>query len=701
MELAIILALDVLNGAASLVLLCLGLAIIFGMMKIINLAHGEFVMLGAYATVISANAGVNIWIAMLVVAPVFVGLVGIVVERCLIRFLYGRLVDTMLATWGLSLFIVGLVTTIYGNTIKGVPTPLGGFSIGEYKSSYYTLFLVAAALIMLALIFGMLRYTGADTTLSLSMGGADNTLQGSQTIPRSFLGNPAQAYTFPDTNKNSTVYVTLSGDHAFNDDLQLSGNLYYRHFRNTNLSSNVSEDFGSIGVDGTANTVQSNNALSIISTDSYGGSLQLTRTSTIAGMENQLVVGAAADFANSGYTQATQEAFFTDARASVGLGGFTQTTNAKTRNANLGVYFNDTLSLSKQWTLTLAGRYNWARAVINDASGTQPLLDGNHTFSRFNPAIGFTYSPGRLYTFYGDYSESNRAPTSIELGCADPDFPCNLPNALVSDPPLDQVVSRTVEAGIRSRLEGRLQWSAGFFRGQNSNDLLFIASEQTGFGYFTNFGKTIRKGIEASIDYQRHPFDLSADYTFLTATYGSSGEVDGSINSSNNAAQDGFKGLEGDITISPGNHLPQTPQHIFKFNADYKPTSKAAVLFNITSASGTFARGNENNRHKPDGTYYLGVGSTDAYAIANLGARYQLTQNLQLFVQMNNLFNNHYATAAQLGATPYDANGVFTPRPFPSVQYDGDTQYPLRNTTFLSPGAPFTVFGGLRISFHL
>ena len=151
MELVIILALDVLNGAASLVLLCLGLAIIFGMMKIINLAHGEFVMLGAYATVISANAGVNIWIAMLIVAPVFVGLVGIIVERCLIRFLYGRLVDTMLATWGLSLFIVGLVTTIYGNTIKGVPTPLGGFSIGEYKSSYYTVFLVAVALIMLAI----------------------------------------------------------------------------------------------------------------------------------------------------------------------------------------------------------------------------------------------------------------------------------------------------------------------------------------------------------------------------------------------------------------------------------------------------------------------------------------------------------------------------------------------------------------------
>jgi len=159
MELAAILTLDVLNGVASLILLCTGLAIIFGMMRIINLAHGEFLMLGAYATVVSANAGVNIWVAMLVVAPLFVGAVSLVVERCLIRFLYGRLVDTMLATWGLSLFIVGLVTTIYGNTIQGVPTPLGGFSIGAYRSSLYTLFLVAMAALLLAAVWAVLRYT--------------------------------------------------------------------------------------------------------------------------------------------------------------------------------------------------------------------------------------------------------------------------------------------------------------------------------------------------------------------------------------------------------------------------------------------------------------------------------------------------------------------------------------------------------------
>jgi branched-subunit amino acid ABC-type transport system permease component len=159
MELAIVLGLNAVNGAASLILLCLGLAVIFGMMRIINLAHGEFVMLGAYATVISADAGLDIWIAMLVVAPVFVGLVGLVVERCLIRFLYGRLVDTMLATWGLSLFFIGLVTTHYGNTIKGVPTPLGGFAIGQYSASYYTLFLFGMAVLALGLVFVLLRYT--------------------------------------------------------------------------------------------------------------------------------------------------------------------------------------------------------------------------------------------------------------------------------------------------------------------------------------------------------------------------------------------------------------------------------------------------------------------------------------------------------------------------------------------------------------
>lgn len=159
MDIYIILGLNVLNGVASLFLLCVGLAIIFGMMKIVNLAHGEFIMLGAYATVIATNAGVNLWISMLVISPLFVGLVGLVIERLLIRYLYDRLIDSMLATWGLGLLITGIITTIFGNTIKGVQTPLGSFEVNSYSSSFYNLFIFAMALVVMALVFAVMRFT--------------------------------------------------------------------------------------------------------------------------------------------------------------------------------------------------------------------------------------------------------------------------------------------------------------------------------------------------------------------------------------------------------------------------------------------------------------------------------------------------------------------------------------------------------------
>jgi urea transport system permease protein len=150
---------NVLVSIASLLLLSLGLGVIFGLMKIINLAHGEFLMLGAYTTVLTTNAGLNIWLAMLVVSPAFVGLVGLLVERAFIRFLYGRMIDTMLATWGLSLFLIGLTTTIFGNTVKGISAPLGGFDIGEYHTSVYGLVIIAIALLAVAGVWFGLRFT--------------------------------------------------------------------------------------------------------------------------------------------------------------------------------------------------------------------------------------------------------------------------------------------------------------------------------------------------------------------------------------------------------------------------------------------------------------------------------------------------------------------------------------------------------------
>ena len=159
LDYVVILLLQIGSAIASLVLLSIGLAVIFGMMRVINLAHGEFLMLGGYAAITAHNKGVNLWIAMLVVAPLTVGLFGAVVERLVIRHLYGRLIDTMLATWGLSLAMIGFVTVVFGNTVSGISAPLGSLSIGGYRTGRYEIFLIGVAALLLVAGLLVLRYT--------------------------------------------------------------------------------------------------------------------------------------------------------------------------------------------------------------------------------------------------------------------------------------------------------------------------------------------------------------------------------------------------------------------------------------------------------------------------------------------------------------------------------------------------------------
>ena len=159
MDLSVVILVEMLYAVASLILISAGLAVVLGMMKVINLAHGEFMMMGGYATITAVNLGVNVFFAMLVVAPIVVGLIGLAVERLVIRHLYGRLVDTMLATWGLSLFFIGLATMIFGNTTTGISTPIPGFAIGNYQINGYNFFIIVTAALLLAAMLFVLKAT--------------------------------------------------------------------------------------------------------------------------------------------------------------------------------------------------------------------------------------------------------------------------------------------------------------------------------------------------------------------------------------------------------------------------------------------------------------------------------------------------------------------------------------------------------------
>jgi outer membrane receptor protein involved in Fe transport len=509
--------------------------------------------------------------------------------------------------------------------------------------------------------FGKLRYVDADTTLSISAGGADNALQGTQTIPRSFLDNRAQAYTYPDLNRNSAAYVTLSGDHAFNDQVQLSGGVHYRHYRNTNTSSNVNDDFGSVDDSGAVDTVQGTNDRSTITTDSYGAALQLTLLGKLAGMDEQFVMGASADLATSGFEQASQQAAFTDARATVGVGNFTQTTRARTRNANYGVYFDNTLALTQQWALTLAGRYDWSRAAIEDVSGQQPLLTARHTFSRFNPAVGVTWNPVPGFTAYATYNEGMRSPTAIELACADPAAPCAA----------ERLSRRSgAQAGDREDLRVRRARPRGpgddVERGglpHHARRRYPVHQQQRRRQHARLFPER-RQYAAARRRAGRHtrlgPVGIGASYSYVDARYRSTWTESSASNSSADA--------RGNIVVHSGDRIPGIPASTVKLRLDFAATPKWNIGTNLTYRGGVFARGDENNQDAN--------GTIPGYFLIDLDTTWQATKHLQLFASVTNLLDKRYANFGTLGRNFF--NG-------PNHSFDGLNPV---NEQFVGPGAP-------------
>lgn len=513
--------------------------------------------------------------------------------------------------------------------------------------------------------FGKVGWQDDKTDLDLSLTLADNILEGTQTLPMSFLDNIRQAYTFPDRNTNKLTFLAAKGSRFLTDDILIGGNIYYRKFNNDNFSSNVNAGFDPI-----TDPLQATNDRSLIDQDSFGLGLQLTVLGRIAERENRFSLGASADVGKARFSQEEQDAAFTTERGTVGTSGFVQETDALTRNRYYGLFFTDTLNLNKEWALTVSARYNRATVKIEDLTGLTPELNGEHSFARFNPAAGINFAPGEWLTAYATYNEGMRAPTPIELACADPAAPCKLPNNFLSDPPLKTIVSRTVEAGLRGKAPRDTIWSAAIYRTELADDIQFISSggAVTNAGYFQNVGRTLRHGLELAMNTKWHPLTASVRYSYVKATF----ESPFKLNSPDNSMAD----VTGAIQVQPGNRMAGIPQHSLKLRLQFDFGDQASIGTNVIYSSSVFARGDENNQDVN--------GRVPGYAVVNLDGRRSIAKGLELFARVTNLFDKRYSNFGLLG------QNFFTG---PGHTFDGTN--PVREQ-FRGPGTPRGTWVGLR-----
>ncbi len=520
------------------------------------------------------------------------------------------------------------------------------------------------------------------------------------TLGASYLGNngatPTQildagwgtAFTTPDNQRNSVAAVDLRGSHDIDDETSVQGNAYFRHLRTAVANGNTSDfqdcagGLGGFLCDNSGAQLFSLNGAPIptpagsigqindvlTQTDSVGASAQLSRQATLFGMTNTTIAGVSVDAGHTAYTSSTVMGSFNAQRTVVPngytLGGSSNFTSLRADNTYGGLYATDTLSLTNSLDLTLAGRYNAAEIRLLDQNGT--ALNGDHAYFRFNPSAGLAWKLTAQVTAFTNYSEANRVPTPAELECANPALPCTVPNAFAGDPPLKQVVARSVEAGARGRipLSGKdvINWSAAGFYSNNQNDIIFVtAPAQLTSGFFQNAGYTQRVGLETNIDGRHGAFSWFAGYSLVRATFESAFAINTPSNPSADAA--------GNIYVRPGDVMPGIPMHSFKAGASYDVTSQWTVGGDMVAQSGVFLQGDEANLQA----------KTAPFAVFNAETDYHLTSYATAYLRANNLFNTKYATA-----------GIYS---------DGSQfGYPATDR-FLTPAAPFNVWAGMRMTF--
>jgi iron complex outermembrane recepter protein len=559
-------------------------------------------------------------------------------------------------------------------------------------------------------VYADLGARGDQTEFHVTFTGADNFFNGTAATPVQMLNQDwSSIYTNPQTTHNQLAFLTASATWRPSDTWTYQAITYIRHFSQSHVDGNGTNadndpsDCASAtpptptptlcfpNLDGslsplkttTGQTVPNSGELGFpnilgeidrtwTTTNSFGGSVQAASSEQVFGHENNFVIGTSVDrglvqFATTselGTVNADQfptvegSGIFIDQPsgdvAPVGLGAHTLYT---------GIYTTDTFDLTSRLSITGGARYNFAQVSLSDELGNDSGLNSNSTFTHFNPMIGATYKITPNVTVYGDYAVANRAPTPLEIACSDPIRPCLIDSALVGDPPLQQVVTYTYEAGLRGQFDiakGQLNWSVGAYHALNTNDIINVSSPIIGHQFFQNAGDTLRKGIEANLTYKQDRWNIYANYTTVDATFLNDLTLGSPFNP--------FADANGNIFVVPGDHLTGIPDFRFKLGGEYQITDPWKFGADLNVIGSQWLVGDEANQNP----------KLPAYWVVNLHSSYKISDNVEVFGLVRNLFNQHYAVAG----TFFDV-----------------TSYPYLNLTdprTFTPGIPFAAYLGVR-----
>lgn len=524
-----------------------------------------------------------------------------------------------------------------------------------------------------------------------------------------------RTFTHPQDTEFEVFMPSLRGSVKATDTLTISGLTYYRRFKQNVLDGNLSDvepclnnpavlclaegDDEEPVLDGEGAAVPSNlfdeaiGSLERINQDakSYGGTLQAVEKSQLFSRPNQFIAGASYDRGRVRYDTSSELGNIGERFVVTGTGIIVtapddlEPRDLIAENTYYGLYFSNTLDLTDQLAVTVGGRYNHATIQLTDLTGDFEELNTTNKYSRFNPMAGLTYKFGQGLSVYGSYSEANRAPTAAELGCAEPENPCLIESFLTDDPPLKQVISKTWEAGIRGEhrswdQQQKFTWSLGYFRTLNTDDILNVAAQTTGRGFFLNAGDTLRQGLEAAVGYQTQRWSAYASYSLVNATFESDIELPAPNTPLGTAPCTGTDPLD-DINcnfVQSGDNLPGIPKHRFKAGVQYWLTPQWKVGTDLVAASSQFFFGDEaNNNRKLAG-----------YTRVDLSTSYDVSENVQMYGLIKNAFDRRYGLFGTFFDTEEAAEA------FEAAGYEDPT-----DARSVTPALPFAIYGGIKMKF--